>query len=124
MQVPSEHRDEQPSLPEVVPPSEKRRKRPRRMVVSVLLHKLPSQPSRTAVPTDHSLSDASLDDLSRVEGVGPPRPHTMPDGAIVGVDGCHGHDGLWYGWMEAIPGKEFSVTVLPYVYIDGAEDPV
>lgn len=44
-----------------------------------------------------------------------------PEESIPGVHGCIGHDGLWYSWADPIPGDDSSVTVLPYVYIDGWE---
>ena len=48
----------------------------------------------------------------------------MPTGALQGVDGCVGEDGTWYTWSDTIPGKNMSVTVLPYVYFDGFDNGV
>ena len=44
-----------------------------------------------------------------------------PVDMVPGVDGCLGPDGVWYDWTRHIPSQDFSVTVLPYVYIDGLE---
>ena len=44
-----------------------------------------------------------------------------PVDVVPGVDGCLGPDGAWYDWTRHIPSQDFSVTVLPYVYIDGLE---
>ena len=44
-----------------------------------------------------------------------------PVDVIPGVDGCFGQDGIWYDWTRHIPSQDLSVTVLPYVYIDGLE---
>ena len=37
----------------------------------------------------------------------------------VGVEGCVGSDGLWYGWEDCIPSEGEMVSIYPYVYIDG-----
>lgn len=41
----------------------------------------------------------------------------VPDDSVIGIDGVVGSDNYWHGWAECIPGE--SLTVLPYVYIDG-----
>ena len=67
------------------------------------------------------LDDLTAWDTLASETVSTSRSREMPEGSVVGVDGCLGRDGLWYEWTEYIPGEELSVTVLPYVYIDGVE---
>lgn len=53
----------------------------------------------------------------RLKSLGP------PNDCVIGIDGCQGDDGLWYSWTESIPSMNgLSVTVLPYVYIDGYEE--
>lgn len=48
-----------------------------------------------------------------------PSGKLKPPWALQGVHGCVGDDGAWYTWSDSIPGKDLSVTVLPYVYVDG-----
>lgn len=61
-----------------------------------------------------------------------PIPHTpvrlksysevVPHGSVLGVDGVVGaEDSCWHGWADCIPGIE-SLTMLPYVYIDGLSE--
>ena len=67
-------------------------------------------PQSTMIAELDSLAENTLLELKR-----------MPLESVPGVHGCLGPDGLWYDWTEPIPGSATSVTVLPYVYIDGWE---
>lgn len=74
-----------------------------------------SGPSTMDVDSSSGFAPNSLAELKEEQS------HTIPVSAVPGVDGCHGHDGLWYRWTQSIPGEDLSVTVLPYVYIDGID---
>eukprot|EP00731_Ephydatia_muelleri_P019126 Em0011g1166a len=44
----------------------------------------------------------------------------VPMGCVPGIDGHVGQDGSWYDWTKAMPPMDgTTVTVLPYVYVDG-----
>lgn len=51
-------------------------------------------------------------------------PKFIPSGASPGVDGCMGKDKCWYSWTDTIPGRDDSMTVLPYIYVDDDESDV
>ncbi len=110
------------------PSSQTGRKNPTSLVVSIssaLLQRCPVQLGSIPHTSDLPLSGivvGTQPDSSPWDALAeahPQRSRIMPNGAVSGVDGCHGPDGLWYRWTETIPGEDLSVTVLPYVYIDG-----
>ena len=43
----------------------------------------------------------------------------IPNGSSIGIDGCIGSDGVWYGWEDHVPSQDETVGIYPYVYVDG-----
>ena len=48
-------------------------------------------------------------------------PSLLPPDCLPGFNGIVGDDGCWYSWTDIIPHDKPTVTILPYVYIDGLE---
>ena len=85
-------------------------------------HDITGFPKSQKSPSSFGTLNGSVNDFDSLAEDTPTaskRPRLMPTNSVPGVHGCVGHDGHWYRWTEAIPGEESTVTVLPYVYIDG-----
>ena len=69
-------------------------------------------------PTSSPKMAGSSENTASVCQSPPPPPPDLPPGVRLGIDGCIGRDGRWYGWTDHIPSTGPEVTILPYVYID------
>lgn len=85
----------------------------------------------TASFVEHALSLVVSIDTSRLAPCaarevsttrGPQENTGVPLGCVPGIDGHIGQDGSWYNWTKHMPSMDgTTVTVLPYVYVDGWE---
>ena len=80
-------------------------------------------PGKLPGPSSHDSSNPLLaispeQPVGRLKSLQSP---LLPPDCLPGFNGIVGDDGCWYSWTDIIPHDKPTVTILPYVYIDGLE---